>query len=144
MARSADCVFCKIVSVEIPASVLYENEQGLAFLDVNPLSEGHILFVPRDHYERLCEMPGDLLSRFVTALPRLGRALIEVTGAEGYNLLVNDGAVAGQVVPHVHFHLIPRRPVDGLGYRWNAGIYSSGRADELAAAYQDALRRLRE
>ena len=141
MARSSDCVFCKIASVEIPASVLYENEQGLAFLDVNPLSEGHILFVPRDHYERLCEMPGDLLSRFVTALPRLGRALMTVTGTEGYNLLVNDGAVSGQVVPHVHFHLIPRRPVDGLGYRWNAGTYPEGQASKLATAYQDALAR---
>ncbi len=142
MARREDCIFCKIVAGEIPASVLWEADSGLAFLDVNPLSEGHMLFVPRDHYERLSEMPPALTAKMAEAIPRLGRALLAATKAEAYNLLLNEGAAAGQVVPHVHYHLIPRKSGDGLGYRWNAGAYETGRADEIAAAYRKALQNI--
>lgn len=139
MARGEDCIFCKIVAGEIPASVVLETESGLAFLDVNPLSDGHLLFVPREHYERLSEIPPTLAAKIAEAIPRLGRALLAATNAEGYNLLCNEGAAAGQVVPHVHYHLIPRKSGDGLGYRWNAGAYETGRADEIAAAYNKAM-----
>ncbi len=139
MARREDCIFCKIVAREIPASVLWETESGLVFLDVNPLSDGHMLFVPRDHYERLSEIPPALAAKMAEAIPRLGRALLAATKAQAYNLLLNEGAVAGQIVPHVHYHLIPRKSGDGLGYRWNAGAYETGRADEIAAAYKKAM-----
>ena len=139
MPRREDCIFCKIVAGEIPASVLFQSESGLAFLDVNPLSDGHLLYVPRDHYERHSEIPPALAGKMAEAIPRLGRALLAATKADGYNLLLNEGAAAGQVVPHVHYHLIPRKPGDGLGYRWNAGAYESGRAEEIAAAYKKAL-----
>ncbi len=140
MARREDCIFCKIVAGEIPASVLFQSESGLAFLDVNPLSDGHLLFVPRDHYERLSEMPPTLTAKMAEAIPRLGRALLAATKAEGYNLLLNEGAAAGQVVPHVHYHLIPRKSGDGLGYRWNAGKYEAGQAEEVKSRILDELR----
>ena len=139
MAPRDDCVFCKIVSRGIPASVVFENEWVLAFLDVNPLAVGHVLLIPRDHFERLSELPTGLAGQLATAIPHLGRALLSVTNTEGYNLLVNEGTVAGQVVPHVHYHFIPRQSKDGLGYRWNAGSYGPGRADEVAVAYRKAL-----
>ena len=139
MPRREDCIFCKIVAGEIPASVVFESESGLAFLDVNPLSDGHLLFVPRDHYERLSEIPPALAAKMAEAIPRLARALLAATKAQAYNLLLNEGTVAGQVVPHVHYHLIPRKSGDGLGYRWNAGAYETGRADEIAAAYKKAM-----
>ncbi|MCH8150373.1 MAG: HIT family protein [Planctomycetes bacterium] len=139
MARKEDCIFCKIVAREIPAFVLFESESGLAFLDVNPLSDGHLLLVPRDHYERLSEVPPPIAAELAEAIPCLGRALLAATKAEGFNVLLNEGAVAGQVVPHVHFHLIPRKSGDGLGYRWNAGAYQTGRAEEIAAAYKKAM-----
>ncbi len=139
MSRDPKCIFCKIVSVDVPAQVVYEDESVLAFLDVAPLAEGHLLVVPRDHHSRLSEAPPEVCGRIGTLLPPLGRALLRVTGADGYNVLVNEGQVAGQVVPHVHVHLIPRKRDDGLGYRWNAGSYQSGRAEELAGAYQAAL-----
>ncbi len=142
MARREDCIFCKIVAGEIPASILFETDAGLAFLDVNPLSDGHLLFVPRDHYERLSEIPPPLAVKMAEAIPRLSRALLAATKAEGYNLLLNEGASAGQVVPHVHYHLSPRKSGDGLGYRWNAGAYETGRADEIAAAYRKAMQDL--
>ncbi|MBU0717006.1 MAG: HIT family protein [Planctomycetes bacterium] len=139
MSRDPNCVFCSIIAGDIPASVVFENEGVLAFLDVGPLSEGHVLVIPRQHYERVVDMPGPALAEIAIALPKLGRALLKVTKVQAFNVLVNNGEVAGQVVPHVHFHLIPRLPGDGLGYRWNAGSYESGRIDELAAAYQAAL-----
>ena len=139
MSKDPDCVFCKIVTHQIPASVVFEDDAMVAFLDVGPLAEGHILVIPRDHYARFVEMPPALCSKLVSVLPALGRALLEVTGADGYNVLLNDGSIAGQVVPHVHFHLIPRRADDGLGYRWKPTEYPEGRAAEIAAAYQKAL-----
>ncbi|UCE58824.1 MAG: HIT family protein [Phycisphaerales bacterium] len=139
MTRATDCIFCKIVAVEIPAAVVFENDSIFAFLDVGPLAEGHLLVIPRDHYANLVELPSSLCAQIGSLIPKLGRVLLDVTAAEGFNLLANQGRVAGQVVPHVHFHLIPRVADDQLGYRWNAGEYPPGRSEELAAAYQAAL-----
>lgn len=139
MPRDPDCVFCKIVSVQIPAAVVYENTAIIAFLDVNPLADGHLLVVPKDHYAHLVDVPPVVCGELFSPIPTLGRALMDVTGAEGFNELVNEGRAAGQVVPHVHCHLIPRRPVDELGYRWNVGKCTPERQEELAAAYQKAL-----
>ncbi len=139
MIRDSNCVFCKIVAADIPASVVYEDDAVLSFLDVGPLAEGHLLVVPREHYARLTEVPPDLCARIASVLPMLGRACQQVTRTEGFNLLLNQGLVAGQAVEHVHFHIIPRKSGDQLGYRWNAGKYPAGRDAELASAYQDAL-----
>jgi histidine triad (HIT) family protein len=139
MARDADCIFCKIVAAQIPAAVVHEDQLTLAFLDIGPLAEGHLLVIPRDHYGRLSELPPAQCSAVASIVPKLARALMTVTGAPGFNLLCNENSVAGQVVPHVHFHLIPRRAGDSLGYRWNAAKYAAGRIDELAAAFQRAL-----
>lgn len=143
MSRDPDCVFCKIVGGEIPAAVVYEDEAIFSFLDVGPLAEGHLLVIPRDHCSRLVDVPADTCAWLASKLPTLGRALLEVTGAEGFNLLCNQGSAAGQVVPHVHFHLIPRKAGDGLGYRWNAGQYSEGKAEGIAGAYKAALAHLK-
>ncbi len=142
MQRDPSCIFCKIVSVDVPAAVVYESASILAFLDVAPLAEGHLLIIPRDHFGTFSEMPSNEASQLANAIPLLGRALLEVSKAEGFNVLINNGSAAGQVVQHVHVHMIPRRAGDQLGFRWNAGTYPKGRADELAVAYQHALRRL--
>lgn len=137
--RDPDCIFCKILAVEIPAAVVYETDTFVAFLDIGPLAEGHLLVIPRDHYVYLIDMPPSTCADIAGALPKLGRALLAVTGAEAFNVLLNNGTVAGQAIDHAHFHLIPRTANDGLGYRWNAGTYPEGRIDEIAAAYQTAL-----
>jgi len=141
MARDPHCKFCKIIAAELPAAVVYEDQFALGFLDVNPLAEGHLLLIPREHFARLGDMPPTKCSPLASVLPVLSRALIQVTGAEGINVLVNDGAVAGQVVSHAHFHLIPRRQGDGLGFRWMPGKYPEGRAAELAGKLQAVLSR---
>jgi histidine triad (HIT) family protein len=139
MNRDAQCVFCKIVAVELPAAVVYEDDAVLAFLDINPLADCHVLIVPREHYTELSDLPSDVCSRLFSCVPKLARAVVDVTNAAGYNVLVNNGRLAGQVVPHVHVHIIPRHPTDDLGFRWNAKRYASGRAQELAGALQHAL-----
>lgn len=139
MNHDSACVFCKIASGSIPSWVVWKTDAAMAFLDVGPLAEGHLLIIPREHYGELADLPAELGAEIGSVVPRLGRALVTVTGADGFNLLCNSGEVAGQVVPHVHFHLIPRRGGDDLGYRWRAGEYPKGRAEELAAAYLDTL-----
>ena len=98
MSREPDCIFCKIVAVEIPASVVFENESVLAFVDIGPLAEGHLLVIPREHYARLSDLPPDECGQLGAVLPMLGRALLEVTGVESFNLLLNEGRAAGQLV----------------------------------------------
>lgn len=139
VTRNPDCVFCKIVAVEIPASVIYENDSLVAFLDINPLADGHLLVIPRDHYASLDAMPPAVCGQLCSSLPSLTRAVLKVTGASGLNVLQSNGQAAGQVVNHVHFHLIPRQPVDDLGFRWNAKKYAEGRAEELAGRLQQFL-----
>ena len=121
MAGAAqDSIFTKIVAGEIPCHRVFENERVLAFLDITPLSEGHTLVIPKRQAERLEDLPSEDTAEVARQLGRIAKRVCAVTGAEGYNILQNNGRVAGQEVPHVHFHIIPRRAGDGLGYRWNA------------------------
>ncbi len=140
MLREPDCIFCKLVAAEIPAAVVYENDALIAFLDNGPLADGHLLITPREHFERLSDVPPDTCALLARAMPLLVRAMSEVVSSPGCNVLLNDGKVAGQEVPHVHFHLIPRRENDSLGYRWSAQTYAEGRAASIAMAYQKAIR----
>jgi len=132
MSAAADCVFCKIVAGQIPALKVFENEDILAFLDIGPLSEGHTLVVPKKHVHLLSEMSESEMAAMSRHLPRLVRAICGAVGSEGCNVLVNVGRVASQEVPHVHWHIIPRKPADGLGYRWNPSKYPPGRGEQVA------------
>jgi len=120
MGRQADCIFCKIVAGEIPSSKIAESPEACAFLDVGPVAEGHALVVPRNHYGTLAEMPPEEVAAVFRLAARIAPVLREAVGAEGVNLLLNDGRCAGQLVGHVHVHLIPRRSGDGLGFAWPA------------------------
>ncbi len=138
--RDSACIFCKIVEGQIPALRVYEDEAVLAFLDIGPLAEGHLLVITKDHYVRLENMPDELLAHITPVLTRLARVVMKVTGVDAYNVLQNNGRAAGQEVMHVHFHIIPRRPADGLGFRWNASQYEGDRGRELAAQLTAALK----
>ena len=131
MGVDPDCIFCKIVSGEIPCLLVHEDEHSFSFLDINPLADAHLLLIPRRHFVRIDEMTPEAIGQVTRHLPRLAAAVVAATGAEGYNVLQNNGAVAGQAVGHVHFHIIPRASGDGLGYRWNAGRYKPGRDQEV-------------
>jgi histidine triad (HIT) family protein len=135
----SDCVFCKIFAGQIPSARVYEDDACIAFLDIGPLADAHLLIVPREHYEWITEMPPQAVAAATQAIPRLARAVMKVTGAEGFNVLQNNGKVSGQAVPHVHFHIIPRREADGLGYRWNASKYPEGKLQQLQQAIHVAM-----
>ena len=109
-----DCVFCKIVRGELPCDLIYDDELVLAFLDIAPLAPGHTLIIPKEHHTSVTTLPAEPSARLMQMAPVLGSALMRATGAGGFNLLLSNGTVAGQVVPHVHMHIIPRSPDDGI------------------------------
>ncbi|MFH1022470.1 MAG: HIT family protein [Planctomycetota bacterium] len=119
-----DCIFCKIVKGGIPSSRVFENDRVLAILDIRPLAPGHTLVLPKGHFPALPDMPPEEMAALGRVLPMIGKAVQAATGAEGFNVLQSNGEAAGQEVFHVHFHIVPRRKDDGLGYRWNAGSYT--------------------
>jgi len=130
-AQESNCLFCKIIAGEIPSARVHEDDQVLAFLDIGPLQPGHTLVIPKAHYVRLTDMPADAMAALGSVLPQVARAVMQVTQAEGFNVFQTNGACAGQVVGHVHFHVIPRRPDDGLGFRWKPGTYADGEMDAI-------------
>ena len=130
-ARDPSCIFCKIVAGELPSMKFLETEHALAFLDIAPLADSHVLLISKQHYARLNELPAAELAEITRHLPRLSRAVQAVSGCDAQNILQNNGAIAGQAVDHLHFHIIPRREGDGLGYRWLPKKYEPGRAEQL-------------
>jgi histidine triad (HIT) family protein len=110
---SEDCIFCGIVAGDSPAHVVYEDDRTVAFLDANPLARGHTLVVPRDHHEHVQDVPRDLAEDLFGAVHELVPAIEAAVGADATNVGFNNGEVAGQVVPHVHGHVIPRFDGDG-------------------------------
>lgn len=124
------CIFCKIINGEIPCYKVYEDENVLAFLDIKPLNPGHTLVVPKKHYENLEEINEEDLTALILAIKKIGALIKEKLGVAGYNVSANNGAVAGQEVPHLHFHIIPRHENDGLS-PWPRKEYKEGEAEEV-------------
>ena len=110
----AHCSFCDLIRGAAEVSVCYEDGAALAFMDIQPVNAGHVLVVPRDHYESLVDLPRDLGMHLFDVAMRLGPVVRTVSGAEGMNIVVNSGEAAGQDEFHYHIHLIPRRHGDGF------------------------------
>lgn len=126
----SDCIFCKIIAKEIPATLLYEDEEVLAFMDMGPLIKGHALVIPKTHYELITDMPDERVAKLHRTAKCIAEAQMNELGAGGVNILQNNGAVAGQVVPHVHIHIIPRFADDGHHWNWVPKKYDT--LDEMA------------
>ncbi len=108
------CIFCKIIAGEIPARKILETERTLAFLDINPMTEGHTVVIPKEHAETLDTLPEHVIPEYFRDLKAVAKLLKEKLNLKGYNLLQNNGKVAWQEVPHMHFHIIPRREEDRM------------------------------
>jgi histidine triad (HIT) family protein len=134
-----DCIFCKIVKGEIPCGKLYEDETVLAFLDVSPWSKGHCLVIPKAHYSSLDECPGEIVAAVSQKIPLVARAVVKVVQADAYNVLNNNGRAAGQLVNHVHFHIIPRKSNDGIISHAPHGKPNSGELEDLAQRISQEL-----
>ncbi|CAH9074574.1 unnamed protein product [Cuscuta europaea] len=109
-----DCVFCKIVRGDAPALKVYEDDVCLCILDINPLSRGHSLIIPKLHFPNLEATPPYVVAEMFSKVPVIGNAVMKATGSDSFNLLVNNGEAAGQVIFHTHIHIIPRRARDCL------------------------------
>ena len=110
----SDCIFCKIITGEISSLKVYENEDVLAILDIAPVNHGHTLIFPKKHFANLEEIPKEDLAELMKVVKKIGKAMKYGMGKHGYNIQVNNDSVAGKVIPHLHFHVIPRSEDDGL------------------------------
>jgi histidine triad (HIT) family protein len=132
-------IFARILDGEIPCHRVYEDDHVLAFLDINPLSPGHLLVIPKERKAYLHELSDDTAAALGRVLPRLARAVLAATGAGAYNVLQNNGPSAHQAVFHVHFHIIPKLGERGLGIGWQPGSLAAEAAQSLVAKVQAAL-----
>ena len=118
MRRDPDCVFCKIVAGEIPSFKLFEDEATLAFMDINPASEGHALVIPKEHAPDLYAVSDEALARTSVTAKRVAAALARTLNPDGLNIVQCNGAAAAQSVMHFHVHVLPRVTDDGLAMNW--------------------------
>lgn len=133
-----ECIFCKIAAGQMADYKIYEDEAIIAFLDVMPVLPGHILVVPKAHVENLEAASPELLAKLMAVIQKLAPTLHSALGAFGFNLAQNNGAVAGQVVNHLHFHLIPRHEAKELAL-WPGKSYAPGEAEAITEKLKQAL-----
>lgn len=134
-----DCIFCKIVAGDIPCTKIFENEHVLAFLDIGPISEGHTLVISKKHTLCVDQTDPEDVAEIAKILPMLSRSVKQAMGADGYNVLCNNGTAAGQLVEHMHIHIIPRKDDDGVFNRWPSFEYPQGKAEAIAEKIRQNL-----
>ena len=137
--HEASCIFCKIIRGEIPAAKVLETADAVAFLDIQPVLPGHVLLVPKQHHANLVELPDDLAARTAALLPELCRAIRAATGADGFNVIINNGRAAGQVVEHGHWHIIPRFHNDPIVWPWPHSEYVGDERGQMCFRIQREL-----
>jgi len=134
-----DCIFCKIIAGEVPCVKIYENDHVLSFLDIGPVSEGHILVVFKQHTCSVDQTAPLAMAEIAKVLPKLAGSVKNAMAADGYNVLCNNGTSAGQVVEHLHFHIIPRKENDGVFNQWPSFQYPAGKAELIAEKIRQNL-----
>ncbi|MEK6835507.1 MAG: HIT family protein [Nanoarchaeota archaeon] len=136
-----NCIFCKVISNEIPSTKIYEDNYVLAILDIRPATKygGHILVMPKKHFELITDLPDDLLNKLSLVIKKISKALLKF--GQGLNILQNNKRIAGQAIPHVHFHLIPRFPNDNVTVeKWSANEYKHGEIEKVASKIKSLLK----
>ena len=136
-----DCIFCKIIKGEIPCAKVYEDKFTLAFLDINPATPkgGHILVLPKKHYELITDLPEEEFNHLCKTIKKISEALLKY--GEGLNIIQNNKKVAGQLIPHIHFHLIPRFEKDNvvLNY-WKTHKYNDNELKDVSEKIKNLLK----
>lgn len=135
----SECVFCSIAAGESPAHRLYEDEQTLAFLDIEPATRGHTLVVPKRHYETTTDMPESLAGEVFQTVHRVSDALESAYALDGFNLVQANGAAAGQEVFHAHVHIIPRYGDEAIELGWSGENFDEGTQKAVATTVRDEL-----
>lgn len=133
-------LFEKIVHREIPAVIVHEDDETLAFLDIGPIIKGHTLVIPKVCYDPLTETPDEVLAALMRVCKKVAAAQMNGLGADGVNIIQNNGRAAGQEVPHLHFHVIPRFEGDGHRWNWAAKEYENpGEMEQCAQKIRTCL-----
>jgi histidine triad (HIT) family protein len=140
VARDPECIFCKILDGDIPAYKLYEDEHTFAFMDINPLNDGHALIIPKDHHPTIYDTPTDLLSPLMETTQRIARAVQNSIAPDGINILQANGHGAAQSVFHVHFHVLPRKNGDDAKLNWDLRPGDMDHISDLAQQIRDAIK----
>jgi len=133
-----ECIFCKIVKGDLPSHKVYDDHYVMAFLDTSPVNPGHVLVVPKRHVNLLDEVDDVMLAHVMVVAKKIGTALKTSLGVKGYNVVINNGEVAGQVINHFHCHVIPRLETDNL-HNWPQGQYAVGEAEVVAEKIKQSL-----
>lgn len=134
-----DCIFCKIVNKEIPAEIIYEDKEVLAFLDIAPVNIGHTLVIPKKHFKNIYETPDESLTEIIKTVKKIAKAIKSEMKADGVNITMNNDPAAGQVIFHSHVHIIPRTENDGFGLWRGRRPYNEGEKERVAKQIISAL-----
>ena len=119
--KDCNCIFCKIANGEIPSTTLYEDEDFRVILDLGPATRGHALLLPKNHFANLFELDDETAQKAILVAKKMAGKMKDALGADGFNLVQNNGEAAGQTVSHFHMHLIPRYENDNAGILWEPG-----------------------
>ena len=133
--KDENCIFCKLANGEIPSRTIYEDDRFRVILDMGPATRGHALILPKEHFANIYEIPDDWAADAMVLAKHMAAVMHEKLGADGFNIVQNNGTVAGQTVFHFHIHLIPRYKDDGQKLGWNPGKPT----DEELAEIQNIL-----
>ena len=131
--KNDNCIFFKLANGEIPTATLYEDDEFRVILDLGPATKGHALILPKEHYANIYEIDEEVAGRAFKLAKKMVTKLTAVLGCDGYNIVQNNGEVAGQTVFHFHMHLIPRYKNDDAGFGWKSGELTDADRDEILA-----------
>jgi len=134
-----NCIFCKIIDKQIPSKLIYEDDDFMAILDVAPATKGHVLILPKEHATTLLDLSDDKASKILVLAKKIIAAMKEVHGFNNYNIIQNNGRIAGQTVDHYHLHLIPRYSVEELDL-WVPHEDDPSVTEELAKAVREQIK----
>ena len=127
-----DCLFCQIIAGQIPSTKVAESENVIAILDINPVNPGHTLIIPKRHSQDMLDADDEILKEMIIFTKKVAQAILTSLGYEAFNLELNNGQIAGQIIPHLHWHIVPRTADDGL-LHWPGKKYPGGEAERVAA-----------
>lgn len=137
--KKEDCVFCKIISGDIPSNTIYENSEFKVIMDIAPASKGHVLIIPKEHYANIYDIDVETAGRLFQFATVVARALKKALNCDGMNILQNNGLIAGQTVFHFHMHLIPRYEGDTVTMKWEEHPMEAADMEQLRKEICDAL-----
>jgi histidine triad (HIT) family protein len=135
-----DCIFCKIIDGELPTDKIYEDKVVLSTLDIKPVSPGHTLVIPKQHFNTILDLPEELLCKVMKRVHKIAKVVTNALDAHGFNLIVNSGRAAEQLIDHVHIHIIPRFKDDNIRYTHPPIEYKEGEKEMIMEEIKSILK----